>query len=164
MCDDVYSEMLSKHPQVPSPSPLPPSKVPDSVEIREALIIKALKSFPAGTAPGPSGLQASHLKEALSCLFPRFSSIFLKSLCNFVDFLSSGGVPAVIVLDHLCDVSLTALKKKSGSLHPIAVGEVIRWLISKCIGMYVSFEAVHVLSPQKVGVGIPVGSNYISFH
>ena len=61
----VVSEMLLKHPQA-SPQALP-SLVPPSIEIVDSIVIKVIKSFPSGTAPGPSGLRASHLKEALCC-------------------------------------------------------------------------------------------------
>ena len=77
-----------------------------------------------------------------------------------MNLLCSGDVPAIIV-PHLCGASLTALKKKSGGLRPIAVGEVLCRLTSKCILLSVSLEAVRVLSPLQVGVGVLVGCEAI---
>ena len=55
--------MLAKHPQADPPK-LPTSAAPSPVKINEATLIRALRSFPQDTAPGPSGLRANHLKEA----------------------------------------------------------------------------------------------------
>ena len=94
--DDVYSEMVSKHPQASQPVSIS-TPAPCPVEIHEQCVVKALKSFPVGTAPGPSGLRASHLKEASSCPSPRISNNFLKSISKFMNLLCSGDVPAIIV-------------------------------------------------------------------
>ena len=67
----------------------------------------------------------------------------------------------LVIVPHLCGASLTALKKKSGGLRPIAVGKVLRRLTSKCILLSVSLQAVRVLSPLQVGVGVPVGCEAI---
>ena len=66
--DAVFDEMLQKHPQT---SPLPPPLLspPDPPEVPASVVVKALCSFPAGSAPGPSGLRAYHLKEAFSRCF-----------------------------------------------------------------------------------------------
>ena len=63
---EVINEMLTKHPQSPSPL-LPSGPTSPPLQICERDIIKALQSFPNGTAPGPSRLRANHLKEAAFC-------------------------------------------------------------------------------------------------
>ena len=77
-----------------------------------------------------------------------------------MNILFSGNFPSIVV-PYLCGASLMALKKKSGGLRPIAVGEVIRRLTSKCISLSVSSEAVRVLSRLQVKIGIPVGCEAI---
>jgi hypothetical protein len=62
--DEVFSEMLAKHPH-DDLSTLPQKTPPASVQISEAEVLKGLRSFPNGTAPGPSALRANHLKEAV---------------------------------------------------------------------------------------------------
>ena len=52
-------------------------------------------------------------------------------------------------------------KKRSGDLRPIAVGEVLRRLTSKCVARAVRAEALGILSPLQVGVGIPAGCEAI---
>ena len=61
----------------------------------------------------------------------------------------------------MCGANLLAVKKKSGGLHPIAVGEVLRRLTSKCISRVVTAEVSGSLSPLQVGVGVPLGCEAI---
>ena len=48
--EKTRNDLLAKHPQA-SPPDLPPSPTPPPAKIEEAVIIKALRSFPASTAP-----------------------------------------------------------------------------------------------------------------
>ena len=52
-------------------------------------------------------------------------------------------------------------RKKGCGLRPIAVGEILRRLTSKCISRGVQAEAFCVLTPLQVGVGVPVGCEAI---
>ena len=122
--------------------------------------MRALKSFPNGTAPGPSSLRANHLKEAVFCPSPTQSEFALKGLVGVVNLLVAGRAPSCII-PFLCGASLLACQKKDGRLRPIAIGEVLRRLISKCVARAVQSEAVSFLSPLQVGVGIPGGCEAI---
>ena len=77
-----------------------------------------------------------------------------------VSLLSSGAVP-VEVVPHLCGANLLALKKKNGGLRPIAIGEVLRRLVSKCLSFAVRSVVLDVLPPLQVGVGLPGGAEAI---
>ena len=156
---DIANEMLAKHPQA-NPPHLPPDPVPPPVQISERVVVKALRSFPSGTAPGPSGLRANHLKEAVFCPSPDRANFALRSLTSVVSFLCTGKSPPDVT-PHLCGASLFACKKKDGGFRPIAVGEVLRRLTSKCISRAVHAEASSILSPLQVGVGIPNGCEAI---
>ena len=60
----ALEEMLAKHPQVSLPQiPLDPAPLP--ADISEGDVLRALKSFTGGSAPGPSGCRANHLKESV---------------------------------------------------------------------------------------------------
>ena len=102
----------------------------------------------------PSGLRANHLEEAVFCPSPILASTTIQSLHSVVNLLCSGSVPFPVI-PHLCGASLTALRKKSGGLRPIAVGEVLRRLVSKCLLRVSILTAIRLLSPLQVGVGIP---------
>ena len=122
-------------------------------------VIKALRSFPSGTAPGPSGLRVNHLKETVFCPSPDRSNHVLFRLTKFINLLCGGNVPPTVT-PHLCGASLFPCKK-DGGLRPIAVGEVLRRLTSKCIAKAVQSEAFRVLAPSQVGVSVPGGCEAI---
>ena len=121
----ILHEMLSKHPQAPPPS-LPSGTPPSPSQLSEKVILRQVKSFPNGSAPGPSGLRPSHLREAVLCPSPDRSNQILSSLSCFTNLLASGGVPPPIQ-PYLCGATLLACRKKSGGHRPIAVGEVLPW-------------------------------------
>ena len=54
-------------------------------------------------------------------------------------------------------VNQLPIQKKGGGLRPIAVGEVLRRLTSKCLSKCVKDEAFQTLTPLQVGVGVKVG-------
>ena len=121
---DVIKEMESKHPQSPPPS-IPPSQPQSPIELVDTQVIKALRSFPNGSAPGPSNLRATHLKEAVSCPSPGKAAHATQALTRVVSLLCNGHAPSQIV-PHLCGATLLPIQKKGGGLRPIAVGEIMR--------------------------------------
>ena len=98
------------------------------------VVVRGVKSFPNGSAPGPSGLRPSHLREAVGCPSPDRSNRLISSLTAFINALASGQTP-LPVRPYLCGATLLASPKKSGGLRPIAVGEVLRRLTSKCLAI-----------------------------
>ena len=60
--DATYIKLLERHPATP-PCRLPsadPSGVP-AVQVTEEDVMKAVRTFPAGSAEGPDGLRPQHL-------------------------------------------------------------------------------------------------------
>ena len=157
--DEVLREMQYKHPQSNPPSLQPHPSVSPIVVSKEAVAL-ALKSFPTCSAPGPSCLPASHLKHAIFCPSPDKASRALLSLTRVVSLLCSGRVPSAVI-PHLCEAFLLPCKKKNGGLWPIAVGEVLRRLTSKCAGRAVLSESINILYPLQVGVGVSSGCEAI---
>ena len=156
---EVYKEMLAKHPQV-NPPPTPTAPAPPPVQVAEVDVFKALKSFPNGSAPGPSSFRANHFKEAVFCPSPDRANNAVQALLGVINLLCAGRAPPEVV-PHICGASLFACKKKGGGLRPIAVGEILRRLTSKCISRVVQAEAFSVLTPLQVGVGVLVGCEAI---
>ena len=93
---EVFDQMLSKHPQAAPPS-LPQGPPPPPPHIASEIILKAIRSFPAGSAPGPSHLRAAHLKEAVLCPSPGQAAQVMHSLTGLVNLLSSGHAPSEVV-------------------------------------------------------------------
>ena len=77
-------------------------------------------------------------------------------MIKLLGLLIAGSVPSEVIPD-LCGAKLLAMRKKSGGIRPIAVGEVLCRLTSKCILRVISREASDILSPLQVGVRVPLG-------
>ena len=80
----------------------------------------------------------------------------LRAITATVNLLAAGGAPPEIA-SYLCGATLLAVKKKNVGLRPIAVGEVLRRLTSKCLSRAVQSDAFDVLTPLQVGVGVKAG-------
>ena len=85
--------MQRKHPQA-TPAALPLGPVPPPTSVSEACVLKAVKSFPSGSAAGPSGLRPTRLREAVCCPAPDQARGTLASLVNFVNALAAGLAPS----------------------------------------------------------------------
>ncbi len=151
--EEVLEDMLNKHPQVSTPViPLGPTPLP--IKLAESTVVKGVKSFPA---PGPSGLQPSHLRETILCPSPDYANRLLFSLTGLVNLLASGHAPPTI-LPNLCGATLIAIRKKGRGLCPIAIGES---LTSKCLAFSARPSALPRFLPNQLGVGVKGGCEAI---
>jgi Reverse transcriptase (RNA-dependent DNA polymerase) len=71
-----------------------------------------------------------------------------------------GGGPTSFV-PWLCGAPLTALAGPNGGVRPIAVGEVIRRLVAKCLMARVRQPAQALLAPLQLGVSVKGGAEAI---
>ncbi len=156
---EILQEMRKKHPQAPPPS-VPLDPVPSPAILSEPAVLKGVHSFPNASAPGPSGLRPSHLQEAIRCPSPDCAAQALTTLTSLVNLLAAGRAPPS-VLPHLCGATLLASPKKSGGHRPIAVGEVMRRLTSKCLASTSRSSAISSLTPLQLGVGVKGGCEAI---
>ena len=69
MSSEMFNEMLVKYRQALFPL-VPSDPVPIPVNISDEDVIRAPKSFPAGSAPGPSSSRETHFREAVLCPTP----------------------------------------------------------------------------------------------
>ena len=113
---------------------------------------KCLQAFSKSSAPGPSGLRAQHLLDAV-CGAEQGAA--LHALESVVNILASGKGPRSL-LTHLAGASLVALAKENGDVRPIAVGEVLRRLTSKCLCSAVRSDAQRFFGSLQVGVACPL--------
>lgn len=81
---------------------------------------RCLRAFPSVTAPGPTGLRVQQLKDA--CVAGG-TEAFLAQLAAVVQLLAHGRAPAC-VSSVLGGAGLVALRKPTGGVRPIAVGEI----------------------------------------
>lgn len=109
----VNVAMLAKHPQKVPPT-VPSFPVLTPLKISEQPLVIAHRSFLNSTAPGPSGLRATHIKQALFCPSSDQTNVILCQLCSLIKFLCTGNVPFDVV-PHLCEASLLTSKKRRGT-------------------------------------------------
>ena len=98
--------------------------------VGSAAIHAALKAFPKGSSPRASRLRAQHLIDAISGTISLDAHLCLENLTRLVPKCLSGNLHVDIAL-WLIGSPLAALRRKSGVVHPIAVGEVLRRLVSR---------------------------------
>ena len=153
----AYQAMKDKHPRGPSPSPRSPAPETPPLRVSSEQVLKAVNSFHPGTAPGPSGLRAEHVKEAVRSFKEERS---LTALSNFTNNLLAGALPPDVA-PYYSGAGLHAANKKCGGFRPVAVGEVLRRLTSKCGAGAVSERAANLLSPLQLGVGVRGGCEAI---
>jgi len=119
----------------------------------DPLITAAINSFPRGTAPGPSGLRASHLQD--STRRPGRGATLVAALARLTHMWVNGSIPPDLA-PTLCGANLTPLRKKDNAVRPVAVGEVIRRLVGKALlSTGVAKRETATMAPHQVGVGVP---------
>ena len=141
------------HPQAPPPNSAPMSDLPWCREITPGTLSKVLKSFPLDSAPGPSGLRIQHLLEALTT---SHSGALTEQLAQMVELLAQGSAPEELAT-HLAGAKLLALKKPKGGVRPVAIGEVMRRIVGKCLCATIKEEAQEFFEPLQVGVACKLG-------
>ena len=151
---DNVAALRSLHPVQPAVPITPAQALPLGPDITPPLVGRALRSFPASSAPRPSGLRVQHLRDA--CL-PGSTDSFLDQLTTLVSFLSNGqACPAAA--PFLAGANLVAVPKPKGGLRPIAIGEVLRRLTGKCLMESVQTAAREHFFPAQIGVAVPGGA------
>ena len=75
---------------------------------------------------------------------------------GFINLALSGNAPTEFA-PYFASAPLVPVQKKDGSLRPIAVGGVLRRIVSKICVKKILHRAISYLSPVQLGVGIPNG-------
>ena len=157
MSDNALSNfpMVGKHPQVEAAAVPEGNHSVAPIKISSRQVYEAIRSFKAGTAPGPSGIRSGHLKEVKGRGEGRGAAA-LGALCRLVNTMAAGKVRKEVV-PYLFGGNLFAIIKKTGGHRPVAVGDVLRRLTSKGIAYEVSGRAAQQLRPLRFGVGVRGG-------
>ena len=152
----TVSTMESLHPQCPRiiPRETEPSSPP--MRFSHEQVVKAVMTFKAGSAPGPSGLRAEHLKAATKSAPANRTDKAVEALTKMVNVLAAGQLPEEAA-PYFSGARLYAGNKKSGGIRPIAVGDIIRRLVSKCFSYALAEKAASLLAPFQLGVGVRGG-------
>ena len=113
------AEMRAKHPAVRAGendrcASIRPVDASTAVQVDPDAVAKAIRSFPKGSASGPSGLKPQHLADALTPGHAHETGRQLTGVCNL---LLRGQVPEA-VHPRICSATLAALPKPDGPLRP----------------------------------------------
>ena len=81
------------HPSAPPPSVSSIHMLPPGPSFDSDAVLEALRGFPRDSAPGPSGLRAQHLLDAV---IPGHDSVVLEQLVAAGMFLARGDAPSSI--------------------------------------------------------------------
>ena len=155
--EETLKALKDKHPRAQRPPDLSDLAAPGRAQVPELIcadVRKMLKSFARGTAPGPTGLRAQHLKDAVRSAHGDEALEQLTSACNL---LARGDAPEQLA-QYLAGATLMALEKPGGGIRPIAIGEVLRRLVAKCLCNHYEKEAYEYLWPNQIGVAAPLGA------
>ena len=153
---DTTRIMQSKHPQSARATAFRSSQSSPQMAFSQTTVMKATMSFRKGSAPGPDGLRAEHLRAATQHAPPNRRAKAEEALTKLVNTMVAGNVPDEVA-PFLAGARLHAGNKKDGGIRPIAVGNILRRLTSKCSMSTVAERAASLLGPHQLGVGVKEG-------
>ena len=129
------------------------------MSFKDCKVVRAcVLSFKKGTAC--RGLRAQHLQDSLTgeC------DVFERDLTKLVNAFAAGAVPEVLA-PYYAGASLTALvKTKNGifDVRPIAAGDILRRLVSKCLCATQKVPAAAYFGPGgQYGVACKAGTERV---
>jgi hypothetical protein len=156
MTKETLLEMKAKHPEAELPT-IPSGSTPTAVRFDTELVRKKVNGFPTGSAAGASGTRPQFLKDILSCTNKAVGDAALTSLTNLTNHMVAGLAPRELS-PFIAGAPLMALVKQGGGLRPIAIGETIRRLVSKCCCEATTEDAKIIFGPLQVGVATQGGA------
>ena len=152
---DALAQLIEQHPSAPADRYLNSQlSSATSVSVDENAVLRAVRSFPAGSSGGPDGFTPQHLLELV--VSREGGADLLSALTVFVNTLLQGRCHPEIA-PILFGGRLIALNKATGGLRPIAVGYTLRRLTSKCASAAVAGKLSTYLAPRQLGFGVPGG-------
>ncbi|GJP43967.1 hypothetical protein CLOM_g3365 [Closterium sp. NIES-68] len=151
---DTITALQAKHPPAMAPIPewVPDFTATDVPQLTVPLLHSALRSAPRGTAAGPSGWLIEHLRDTfLSC------QTHLPHLLQLFQNWLQGDLP-LEVRPYFTASTLVALQKPQGGVRPIAIGEVLPHLLSRCVTLHYKQQIRDFFLPcLQFGVAVPAG-------
>ena len=112
-----------------------------------------------GDGLGGTGHGSSRMSPRRTVLAGRKDRV-LQALTALVNTLVGGGV-APQAAPYFCGARLHAAAKKDGGIRPIAVGNLLRRLVSKCCTTRLQGRAAALFAPHQLGVGVRGGGEAI---
>lgn len=150
----------------PSPSvpvqPLPTGSLPTGANFTAAEVRSCLRSLSYASSPGPNGMRPSMLKALVDVPGGDDPTHNVMEELAFLinDFTNGGGSTAA--QPYFCGATLFALPKpKSSTVRSIAIGLLLRRVISKLLARRVATEIGEYFLPLQYACGISGGCEAI---
>ena len=153
---DNYQKLLSKHPQRAKFAAPYPEKL-DCFFVTDFDLYKAIMSFPNGSAAGPDKIVPKIFKDLVSESNGSAGPNFLKSLTKLINLIGDGKIPEPL-RPFFFGAKLIALIKIDGGLRPIAIGNTLRRIASKCARSKALSERQNFFGNVQVGCGTKRGA------
>eukprot|EP00171_Calliarthron_tuberculosum_P010506 IDg10506t1 len=163
--EEVHAELLRKHPQTPATTDgefaLLSADVQPEIAQHDAFtpseVRAAVESFPKAAGAGGSGLSAAHILEMVRTPCNKKEYGFLAALTRLCNKLAAGQAPPGMA-QWVAAVPVIPLRKRGGSVRPIAIGETVRRLVGKLWMRRLRTRAAVHLLPSQVGVAVSGGA------
>ena len=158
-CQETLNKLKERHPRSPPDIRLINPPDPDTESCLVAtpeMVLKAVNTFPAGSAGGPDGLRPQHIKDLLAFSSGDARHKLLGSLTDLINLVLGGNVN-LNVIPFVFGANLTALSKKNGDVRPIAVGNTIRRIAGKICSKSIQELLGNMLQPIQLGFGTKGG-------
>ena len=157
--DETYGKLKDKHPE----RKVTDTEIPGEIEtppcvVSSATVKKCIKSFPSGSAPGPDRLSPQVLKDMIDDSAGEADNRCLSNLTKFINTVVLAGRTPTFIRPYFFGANLSALSKKDNGVRPIAVGNTVRRLASKCAGSAVFNERRRDFGTRQLGYGTPLGA------
>jgi len=152
---EAVRELRARHPAHPLPDLA--TDGPPALVVEEDAVLSSLKGFPRGSSPGGSGLRAQHLLDAVAGSTVPATRTCLAELTRWLNALLDGSINSQLA-PWVVGAPLTAIRKPTSGVRPIAVGETFRRLASRLCCSAVRKRMPQVFLPSgQLGVGISGG-------
>ena len=147
----------AKLPPAPADKATPPSNDCVQLQVIQSEVRRAVMSFNAGSAGGPTGLRPQHVKDALSPSANEAGNNLISRLTDYTNLLLTGNIP-VFIKPVVSTATLISLAKKCGGIRPIAIRDTLRRLTTKCISRRMLEKFKEYFWPFQLGAGVKHGS------
>ena len=141
---ETLASLQDEHPRpgVAYNHPPPNNVIGKALHVDQYDILRAIRSFPAGSSGGPDGLRPQHILELVTCR--EAGAELVMAITVFTNVLLEGSCHADVG-PILCGGFHIALQKKSGGLHLATPRSQMRQFIA---------ELADLFNPIQLGVGV----------
>ena len=101
----------------------------------EPTVAKAINSFPSGSSGGPSLLVPQLYKDLIGKGNGPIGNEFLQKLTSVLNIVLEGKIP-VGLRPIFLGAKHIGLRKRDGGVQPIAVGNTLRRICTKCVSSF----------------------------